>query len=175
MEKNVYYNFDFRIVPNARLFPLHSKVGVMKPLLTKITILETIDYKDIVFILSLVNKYINTLHSRVHSSFVYHCNNNWMIGNANNYRPNPCVVEIFGGTWISHHHALVTFKGRKPYSLVICLRGFHWPTGCSVCFFFYSHERLFLYVLTPWLEFVVAVELLLSIRIHNFVSMSLTP
>ena len=121
MEKNVYYSFNFRIVPTARLFPLHFKVDVMKSLLTKITILETIDYKDIVFILSLVNKYINTLYSHVHSSFVYHCNNNWLIGNADDYRSNPCVVEKFGGMWIAHHHALVTFKGWKPYPLLICL------------------------------------------------------
>ena len=104
----------------------------MKSLLTKITILETIDYKDIVFILSLVNKYINTLHSRVHISFVYHCNNNWLIGNADDYRPNPCMVEKFGGMWIAHYHALSTFKGWKPYSLVICLWRFRWPTGYSV-------------------------------------------
>ena len=38
--------------------------------------------------------------------------------------------------------------------------------------FFYSHERLFLCVLAPWLELVVAVDLLLSLRIHNFMVVS---
>ena len=45
------------------------------------------------------------------------------------YSPNPCVVEKFGGTWTSLVHALVTFKGWKPYSFTIYLRGFHWSTA----------------------------------------------
>ena len=36
------------------------------------------------------------------------------------------------------------------------------------------HERFFLYVLAPWLEFVVVVDLLLSLKIYNFVAVSLT-
>ena len=71
---------DFGIVPMARLLYPYSKVTVMKSLLTIITTLETIDYNDIVFMLSLVKLYIYTLHSHVHSLFIYHCNNNWMIG-----------------------------------------------------------------------------------------------
>ena len=35
-----------------------------------------------------------------------------------------------------------------------------------------NRERLFLRVLAPWLEFVVIVDLLLSLRIHNSVVVS---
>ena len=84
------------------------------------------------------------------------------------------MVEIFIGNVVFSHPCIGDLKGWK--TLFAChfySEGFAGPRA-ALCIFLDSHERLFLYLLALWLEFDGVVDLLLSIRIHNFMVVSLT-
>ena len=84
------------------------------------------------------------------------------------------MVERFGGHVVCSRPCIGDLKGWK--TLFAChfySEGFA-GLRAALCIFLDSHERLFLCLLAPWLEFVVVVDLLLNLRIQNFMVVSLT-
>ena len=90
----------------ARLLRSYSMVNVMESLLTINTNLDTIVYND-KFYPSLSIIYI--LHSHVHSSFIDHCNNNWITRKHRLTIDSTLAwLKYLEGTWSPLVHALVT-------------------------------------------------------------------
>ena len=101
----------------------------------------------------------------MHNLFIDHCNNKLIIGTQKNYRQDPRMVEIFGGNVVYSRPCIGDLKGWKTlFAYHFYSEGFA-GLRAALCIFLDSHERLFLCLLAPWLEFVVVVDLLLNLRI----------
>ena len=84
------------------------------------------------------------------------------------------MVEIFIGNVVFSHPCIGDLKGWK--TLFAChfySEGFD-DLRAALCMFLDSHERLFLCFLASCLELVASIDLLLSLRIHNFMVGSFT-